>query len=102
MRGIKEVKTAALSVGLLYFLFYAFYAYTLFVGGRLRVLNVAKNDNDRSYTGGQVLTVMGCIVLGSFDLVTVITHIQKIRDGKRAANSIMQVIESKSILDDVE
>lgn len=68
----------AISIGVIYLLVYCYYAYALFVGGRLRVLEMAQKSNDRNYTGGQVLTILLCVVLGSIDLVTVITHLQKI------------------------
>ena len=37
---LREVKVAALSIGLIYFLLYLFYAYALFLGGRMRVLDL--------------------------------------------------------------
>lgn len=88
-RSLKEVKLAAISIGLIYLILYCYYSYSLFVGGRLRTLEFTSKTNDRNYTGGQVLTVLLCVILGSFDLMTVITHIHKIRDGKRAACSIL-------------
>ena len=101
-KTLKEVKMAALAIGLIYCLFYFFYAYSLFVGGRLRVLEIAQKEGGRNYTGGQVLTIMLCVILGSFDLGTVITHIQKVREGKRAACTILSVVENSTILDGVD
>jgi ABC-type multidrug transport system fused ATPase/permease subunit len=96
---LREVRVAALSIGLIYFLFYLFYAYALLLGGRMRVLDLTELQGDRTYTGGQVLCIMLCVILGSFDLGTVITHFRKVREGKRAARSVLSIIEQRPSVD---
>ena len=49
---LREVKGAACSIGFIYLLFYLFYAYSLFLGGRMRVMDLADVQGDRTYTGG--------------------------------------------------
>jgi ABC-type multidrug transport system fused ATPase/permease subunit len=38
-----------------------------------------------------------CVILGSFDLGTVITHFRKVREGKRAARSVLSIIENHAV-----
>ena len=42
---------------------------------------------------------MLCVILGSFDLGTVITHFRKVREGKRAARSVLSIVEGHASVD---
>jgi hypothetical protein len=65
---------ASFSLGFIYMLIYLFYAYALYIGGKFRVEDVTDYNFGKVYTGGQVVTVMMCLILGSFDLGTVMSH----------------------------
>jgi len=80
----KQIKQAAMSLGFIYFLIYLFYAFALFIGGQFRTKDVSDLNFGYAYSGGQVLCIMGCIILGSFDLGTVVSHLKQLREAKKA------------------
>lgn len=72
----KQIVHASMSLGFIYFLIYLFYAFALYVGGEFRIKDVSEYNGGYAYSGGQVLCVMGCVMLGSFDMGTVISHVK--------------------------
>jgi ATP-binding cassette subfamily B (MDR/TAP) protein 1 len=54
-------------------LFFTFYAYTFYIGGRLRNDKV-KMGNGEVYTGGAIVAIMFCILLGGFSLGQAAPH----------------------------
>ena len=79
-----QVVLASFSLGIIYMLIYLFYAYSLYIGGKFRVEDVTDYNGGVAYTGGQVVTVMMCLILGSFDLGTVISHYKKLKKARQA------------------
>lgn len=73
-----------MSLGFIYFLIYLFYAFALYIGGQFRIKDVSELNDGFAYSGGQVLCIMGCIMLGSFDLGTVVSHIKQLIQAKKA------------------
>ena len=87
-----QVVLASFSLGFIYMLIYLFYAYSLYIGGKFRVEDVTDYNNQKVYTGGQVITVMMCLILGSFDLGTVISHYKKLKQAKKTGQVLLTVI----------
>jgi ATP-binding cassette subfamily B (MDR/TAP) protein 1 len=79
-----QVVHASLAIGGIYCLIYLFYAGAIWVGSELRVRDVSSLNSGFVYSGGQIICIMGCVILGSFDLGTVVTHIKKINEAKEA------------------
>ena len=94
----KQIKSAALSLGFIYFLIYLFYAFALFVGGQFRTRDVTEYNGGYAYSGGQVLCIMGCIMLGSFDLGTVVTHIKALYNAKKSGQLMIAVMKQMNHL----
>lgn len=88
----KQIRMAAISLGFIYFLIYLFYAFALFIGGQFRTKDVSDLNFGYAYSGGQVLCIMGCIILGSFDLGTVVTHIKQLNQAKKAGQTMFAVM----------
>ena len=56
----------AVGLSALFCLIYLFYAYALFFGGFLKWNKVMNGDEE--YTGGTIITIMFCMMMGSFGL----------------------------------
>lgn len=98
----KQIRQAALSLGFIYFLIYLFYAFALYIGGQFRIKDVSELNNGYAYSGGQVLCIMGCIMLGSFDLGTVVSHIKQLIQAKKAGQMMFAVMKQMIHIKDSE
>jgi hypothetical protein len=89
----RQIVQASLSIGFIYFLIYLFYAFALYIGGQFRIKDVAVLNFGYAYSGGQVICIMGCIMLGSFDMGTVISHVKQLMEAKKAGQTMVAVMD---------
>jgi len=65
-----------MSLGCMFGFFYCFYAYALHWGGYLRYNEVETSDG--IYSGGRIITVMFCIMIGAMQLMGTMNHLKSI------------------------
>jgi len=82
---------SAIAGASLYLIINGFYAYTFFWGGYLRYNKVMQGD--REYSGGSVIAIMFCVIIGCFQLGGIGTHIKLIAEGKVAGKLAFEVMD---------
>lgn len=86
----------AFSFAFLFFIIYAFYAYSLYLGGLLRWEEV-KEDGEL-YTGGKVISIMFCIMFGAMQLGGLAPAMSAIQQGRVACRLALNVIDQVPIV----
>lgn len=86
-----------MAFALLFFIIYAFYAYSLYMGGYLRWEEI--KEGDELYTGGKVLQIMFCIMFGAMQMGGLGPAMSAIQQGKVAFKLALNVIDQKPIVD---
>lgn len=87
----RQVVLSSLAMGFIYFLLYLFYALALYFGCQFRTKDVSSLNGGFAYSGGQVICIMGCIMLGSFDLGSAISHIRQLRECRTCGQNMIAV-----------
>lgn len=85
-----------MSVGLSIFmsLIFAFYGYSFIFGGMLRVREVVNSGAGGGiYTGGTIISVMNCIMIGSWSISGIFQNMQVLTEGRIAAKMAYEVID---------
>ena len=82
----------ALSISVVFFFFYLYWAYGLAFGSYLRLEEIRDSNSGELYTGGRVIRIMFCIILGSFDMGSAIPHFKSIAGSRKSATLIYQVL----------
>lgn len=83
--------------GLLFGILFSFYAFGLYVGGRLRWEGV--KNGDREYNSGSILGVMFSIIFGAFNIGAAMPHMKSIMEGRIAGNLAYETIDAKVDVD---
>lgn len=76
--------------------FYAFYAYSLFMGGYLRWEEI-KND-DKLYSGGKVVAIMFCVLFAAMQAGGVGPAMQAMQQGRVATKIALKTIDQVPIV----
>ena len=64
---------------MMFFILFALYAYSYYVGGRLRWEK--KLNGDKLYTSGSITSIMFCVIFGAFYLSSSGPHIKAVSEG---------------------
>jgi len=70
-----------------------FYAYAFFFGGYLRYTSMEENNTDQEYSGGRIITIMFCIIIGCFTLAGIGENLKAVFEGKVAGKMAFDVID---------
>ena len=85
--GNKKNIKSSFFMGALYFAMFGFYGYTFFFGGYLRY------SGNSEYTGGTIITVLFCVIMGCMQLGFSGVHLQGILEGRVAGKMVFDVID---------
>jgi len=69
-----------------------YYAYALYCGGQLRIAGKT-NINGEPYSGGAILSIMFCVVIGVFGLAGVVPFVKFLNEAKIAGKLAFDVID---------
>ena len=75
---------------------YGFYGYSLYFGGVLRWNEI--KENDKIYSGGQVLGIMFCIMFGAMQMGGLGPAMTAVQQGRVAAKLAIDVIDKPPIV----
>ena len=87
----------SLAFAFFFFIIYAFYGYSLYMGGYLRWEQI--KEGDELYTGGRVISIMFCIMFGAMMMGSMGPAVTAIQQGKVAFKLALNVIDQKPIVD---
>ena len=79
--GMKLAMTVGATMGLFYFSF----ALAYFVGGKLVEAGVHNPSQNGAYTGGDVMTIIFCVMIGTFGMGQAVAALGVFAEGERAA-----------------
>jgi ABC-type multidrug transport system fused ATPase/permease subunit len=90
----------SMAFGIAFFmsLIFVFYGYSFFFGGLLRV-NGVSNAISGTYTGGTIISVMNCIMIGCWSISSIFTNAQVLMDARIAARMAYDVIDKEVEVD---
>jgi ABC-type multidrug transport system fused ATPase/permease subunit len=93
----KTVKVAIAS-SLMMTCIFLFYSYAFYFGGRL--IWIAYEDQSKvDYTGGSILAIIFCVIIGAFSIGGSMEHMQALSDGKIASKLAFDVIDHVPTID---
>ena len=87
----------SLAFAFFFFIIYAFYGYSLYMGGYLRWEQI--KEGGELYTGGRVISIMFCIMFGAMMMGSMGPAVTAIQQGKVAFKLALNVIDQKPIVD---
>ena len=96
--GKKQALKKALGNTFVLVLFFAFYAYTFFVGTLLKYYKVEMREGV-VYSGGAIISIMFCVLFGGFGLGGAGPHFLAMNEGRIAGRMAFEVINHKPKID---
>ena len=78
-------------IGMFIFYIYGFYGYSFYFGGMLRWEKVERGDG-KLYSGGTVISIMFCIMIGTMGMMGVANHFKVMNDAKIAGKLAYDVM----------
>ena len=89
-----EIVKTAVGLGLIQFLMYLFYGYTLYFGGKLRNDIALEPDTEGDeYSGGDIIAIMFCVIIGAFGLGGGATHFKAVSDAMIAGKLAYDIMD---------
>lgn len=72
------------------------YAAVIWTGGYLRIEKVTEGsgENEKMYSGGQVIAIMFAVIFGAFNLVGAVPHIKALTEGRIAGKIVFDFIST--------
>lgn len=71
------------------------YAAAFYAGGKLRIEKVTEGsgENEKIYSGGQVIAIMFSVIFGAFNVGAAIPHLKSLTEGRLAGRLAYNVID---------
>jgi len=88
---ISFVRNMGIGIGVIFMLIFLFYGYSLYLGAWLVVDRW--EEGGQLYTGGRIIGIMSCIIIGSFQLGGVSQNSKVMGEAKVAARMAYDVID---------
>ena len=79
--------------GLLFAIIFAFYAGSLYFGGYLRWNDIKTSEDGVLYSGGRVITIRFCVVIGAPQLGGIGPAITAVQQGRVACKLAVNIID---------
>ena len=86
----------ALVLGITLSIFQFTFALAFYVGGELTMNGVVNPSTGSAYTGGDILTIIFCVMIGTFGIGQAATYVGTYADGLVACKDFYELIDEKS------
>lgn len=91
--GKERSVRVAFGVGLLYLLMFSFYAYSFYWGGYLRAESIEDESKEAKYSGGSIISIMFCIMIGCMQLGGLGENSKPIIEARVAGKMLCEVVD---------
>lgn len=79
---------------MLFFVIQLLYAAAFWFGGYLRIEKVTEGDEDKIYTGGQIIAIMFSVIFGAFNMGGMAPHVKSLTEGRIAGKFAWDIMDN--------